>query len=78
MYKIISVILLLCLYLVLSSSTSSKTATGTMMVTATVPVKVVPTHIFLPNNTSIIKDLPIGTKVTTVTTGHITTITVIY
>jgi len=48
------------------------------MVTATVPVKVVPTHIFLPNNTSIIKDLPIGTKVTTVTNGHITTITLIY
>jgi hypothetical protein len=77
MYKIISVILL-CLTLFSSSSTYSKTATGTMMVTATVPVKVVPTHIFLPNNTSIIKDLPIGTKVTTVTTGHITTITVIY
>jgi hypothetical protein len=32
----------------------------------------------LPNNTAIIKDLPMGTKVSTVTNGNTTTITVSY
>jgi len=68
----------LILLLLSCSSAMAGTATGTMMVTATVLPKAVPTIITLPNNTAIIKDLPMGTKVSTVTNGNTTTITVSY
>ena len=56
----------LILLLLLCSNVMANTTTGVLTVTATVPVKIIPTHITLSNGSTIIKDLPQGAVVNTI------------